>query len=206
MGCGRKLLPYSCRGYAAGRNSDPARPLHPCRPLPEPFPLTPRLALAAALSLGGCASAPPLRADPAAAPFDPLRFFEGRTEGRGTLRILFRSPQPISVQSVGRREPDGSLSVRQTIIQGSKAPRVREWRIRPVSPGRYAGTLGDASGPVTAEISGAALRIRFPMKGGLQAEQWLALQPGGRSAANVLHVRKSGIVVARLDETIRKLD
>jgi hypothetical protein len=110
------------------------------------------------------------------------------------------------VESTGRSEADGSMSVRQTIAQGSKPPRVREWRIRSVSPGRYAGTLTDARGPVTAEKRGNALRIRFTMKGGLEAEQWLALQPGGRSAANVLHVRKFGLVVARLDETIRKLD
>jgi hypothetical protein len=145
-------------------------------------------------------------AAPAPGSFDPIAFFEGRTEGDGTLRILMRRDEAIAVRSIGRRGADGSLSVRQTITQGSKPPRVREWVIREVSPGRYAGTLTDATGPVTAETEGNALTIRFSMKGGLQAEQRLVLQAGGRSVANVLRVRKLGILVARVDETIRKVD
>jgi hypothetical protein len=39
----------------------------------------------------------------------------------------------------------------------------------------------------------------------LQAEQFLALQPGGTVAQNVMIVRKMGVAVARLDETITRL-
>jgi hypothetical protein len=38
------------------------------------------------------------------------------------------------------------------------------------------------------------------------AEQWIYLQPGGRTALNRMRLTKLGITVGRLDETIRKLD
>jgi hypothetical protein len=135
-----------------------------------------------------------------------LRFFEGRTEGAGTLSIVMRSAQTMRVESIGRRESDGSLTLRQTIKEGAKRPRVREWRIRELGQGGYTGTLTDATGPVNARTEGGRLRIRYEMKGGLDVEQWLVPQPGGRSLANEMRVRKFGLVVARVEETIRKLD
>jgi hypothetical protein len=160
------------------------------------------------LSLALLLAAPASAAAPQAsgAGFDVMRFFEGRTEGSGTLRVTLRSAQPIRVQSVGRRERDGSLAVRQTISEGSKPPRVREWRIREIAPGRYAGSLTDATGPVTGELKGGKLRIEYEMKGGFGVEQWLTAQPGGRSLANEMRVRKFGRVVAWVDETIRRVD
>jgi len=41
---------------------------------------------------------------------------------------------------------------------------------------------------------------------GTAIEQWLTLARDGRSAQNRLTARKFGIVVARLDETIRKVE
>ena len=161
----------------------------------------------ALLFLAACVSTPRLQAhDPAATPFPVLRFFEGRTEGRGTLSMAFKSPQPITVESRGRIDSDGTLAVHQSIIEGSKPARTREWRIREVAPGRYSGTLTDADGPVIGEVEGNGLHLSFRMKGGLNAEQWLTLAPGGGSAHNVMIVRKLGVTVAALDETIRKLD
>ena len=42
------------------------------------------------------------------------------------------------------------------------------------------------------------------MKGGLHAQQWLYLQPGGQVARNRMVVTKFGVPVASLDETITK--
>ena len=44
----------------------------------------------------------------------------------------------------------------------------------------------------------------FAMKGGLKAEQWLYLKRGGQVAKNVMVIRKFGIPVARLTETITR--
>ena len=158
------------------------------------------------LLLAAFAPAPPPPGAGATEAFDAIRFFNGRTEGQGVLKVMLRPPTPIRVRSRGRIEPDGTLSVRQTVSQGGKPARTREWRVRELSPGRYAGTLSDASGPVVGEAVGNRLHLRFRMKGGLDAEQWLTLAPSGLSANNVMRVRKFGLTVASLDETIRKLD
>lgn len=156
--------------------------------------------------LSACLSKPALdRTGPEAEPFPVLSFFEGRTEGEGLLRVVLRQPAEVRVRSVGRRLDDGSLLVSQRIQQQGKAPRTREWRIRQVAPGRYAGTLSDADGPVTGEVQRGILALRFPMDG-MRVEQRLALLPGGRAARNVLTVGRFGFTAATLDETIRKLD
>jgi hypothetical protein len=162
--------------------------------------------LTAPLLLAAFAPAPPPPATSPTQPFDAIRFFDGRTEGQGVLKVALRSAATIRVQSRGRIETDGTLSVRQNVSEGDKPVRTREWRIRELSPGRYAGSLSDASGPVVGEAVGNRLHLRFRMKGGLEAEQWLTLAPGGRSARNLMRVRKFGLTVASLDETIRKLE
>jgi hypothetical protein len=159
----------------------------------------------APLFLAAFAPAPPQAASAMEA-FDAIRFFNGKTEGQGVLKVALRSPTTLRVQSRGQIETDGTLSVRQVVSEGDKPARTREWRIRELSPGRYSGTLSDAAGPVAGEATGNRLHLRFRMKGGLDAEQWLTLAPGGRSVNNVMRVRKFGITVASLDETIRKLE
>lgn len=144
-------------------------------------------------------------ADTPAAQFDPIRFFEGRTQGRGALKIIMRAAQPVAVEGLGRVEPDGTLVLSQQVTQGLTAPRTREWRIRQVAPGRYVGSLSDAVGPVTGEAEGRTLTLRFPGKGAA-IEQVLTLADDGRSARNVLTARKMGVRIAVLDETITRLD
>lgn len=157
------------------------------------------------LPAGGLTAAPRAQSQEASQ-FDVIQFFEGRTEGRGVLKVALRSPETIRVESRGRVQPDGTLLLVQEVSRGDRPKRKREWRMREVAPGRYTGTLSDAAGPVTAEAKGNRLHLRFRMKGGLEAEQWLTLAPNGRSAHNLLTVRKFGITVGKLDETIRKLD
>lgn len=162
--------------------------------------------LAAVLLLPACVSTPALGPPDAAAPAFPVeRFFAGRTEGRGVLTVLMSGSRTVTVSSRGRVEA-GSLTVDQTIAEEGRPVRTRSWRLRQVAPGRYAGTLSDAAGPVAGEATGNRLHLRFPMGGGMEAEQWLTLAPDGRSAHNVLRVRRLGLTVAALDETIRKVD
>lgn len=78
--------------------------------------------------------------------------------------------------------------------------------MRSVGSNLYSGTLTDAKGPVTVRTSGSRAIIGYTMKGGLQVRQQLALQSDGRTLLNRLDVQKFGVRVARLNETIRKLD
>jgi hypothetical protein len=151
--------------------------------------------------LGACVPVPRLAAPAPQPRFDPLAFFAGNLEGQATLRIAFRSPVAVRVHSSGRVGPDGALLLDQRVEQAGKPARVRHWRVREVTPGRYAGTLSDADGPVSGETTGNRLHLRFPSNGG-QAEQWLTLAPDGRSADNLLIVRRFGVTIAALTERI----
>lgn len=156
------------------------------------------------LALAAC-TAParhPERARPAPR-FEALAFFAGASRGEGRLKVAFKAPVEIHVASTGRVE-DGTLVLDQRIVEGAKPPRTRRWRIREVAPGRYAGTLSDAAGPVAGVTEGNRLTLRFAMRGGLRATQYLYLQPGGRVALNGMAVTKWGIRIATLEERISR--
>jgi hypothetical protein len=142
---------------------------------------------------------------PATPVFDPSRFFAGATRGDASLKIILRSARAVHVQGHGRVTADGTLILDQRVEQEGKAPRTRRWRIRAVGQGRYAGTLTDATGPVTGEATGNRLHLSYS-NGRIRVDQWLTLSADGRSARNRLVARRFGITLARLDETIRKLD
>lgn len=137
--------------------------------------------------------------------FDPLRFFDGHTEGRGRLHVALRRTSAVQVHGRGSVQGD-TLVLDQTVERAGAAAATRQWRIRRIAPGRYVGTLTDAIGPVTGESSGDTLHLGFRGKHGVRFDQWLRLAPDGGSAQNRLTVRKLGITLARLDETIRRVD
>ena len=155
-----------------------------------------------ALALAGCGAAAP-----AAPPtFDPLIFFTGASRGEGTLKVLTKPSVPISVQSQGRPDGKGGITLDQTIREGSKPARQRRWVIRATSPTTMTGTITDNPGPVTGRLDGNRLLFNYTMKGGLKVEQVMTIQPGGRSLLNRMTIRKFGLPVARVDEVITKVD
>jgi hypothetical protein len=137
------------------------------------------------------------------APLDPIAFFTGETRGIGTLDPIVGRSVPISVESRGTAEA-GGLRLVQRIREGTKPGRVRTWTMRKVAPGRYTGTLTDASGLVELTVSGARAYVRYRTPSGLAISQQLALQPDGRTILNHLEAHRFGIRLAVLDETIRK--
>lgn len=144
---------------------------------------------------------------PAAAgqPIDPLGFFEGRTEGEGTIKVILRQPYTSRTVSHGRFERDGSLTLVQTVSEDGKPPQQRRWNVRRAGPNRFTGTMSEAVGPVIIDRISDRYRFRFKLKDNLSAEQWLTPLPGGRSARNSMAVRKLGVVVARSSGFIRKV-
>lgn len=166
------------------------------------------LLLGAGGVLGGCGSVKPVPELAAAQPpFAVEQFFAGETQGDGTLKILWKQPVAVRVRGTGKVLPDGTLILTQQVQQGDKPARTRQWRIRPTGvPGQYSGMLSDATDLVEGVVEGNQLRLTFPMKDGLRATQYLYMQPGGRTVRNRMTIRKLGLTVATLDETIRKLD
>ena len=159
----------------------------------------------ATLALAGCMQSSILPAD-AGARFDPIAFFSGHTQGKATLRKIFGKPVGVRVDSIGRADGHGGLILDQTIREGQTAARHRRWVFRADGHGSYQGSLTDAAGPVEFVVAGPRALIRYRMKNGLEVEQRLALQRDHHVVINQLIVTKLGLRVARLDETIRKLD
>jgi uncharacterized protein DUF3833 len=135
----------------------------------------------------------------------PMRFFEGRTEGWGVMRVMLK--KPYRTRSIGRGhfERDGSLSLIQRVEDEGQPTRERRWKIRQISPHRFSGTMSEAMGPVTIDEIGGRYRFRFKMKGNLSVEQWLAPIAGGKSARNRLTIRKFGMTVGSGEGVIRKV-
>ncbi len=152
------------------------------------------------------ACVPPARLPPAhdRPIFDPIAFFAGLTEGKGSLKIAFKAAQAIRVHGTGRMEGGSTLVLSQNVESDGKPNEQRQWRITRTAAG-YTGVLSDADGPVRIEVNGARLHLAYRAKaGGFGVEQWLDLAADGRRADNILIFRKFGFRVARLTETIRK--
>ena len=162
------------------------------------------VAAAAVLPLGACVHSDHLTREQARTPrFDPAAFFAGTTEGRGSLKVMFKGRQQTLVTGQGTTTPDGGIVLEQQVRRGGVSTR-RTWRLRRTGPDSYAGTLSDASGAVAGKVTGNCLYLTFAMKGGLRARQWLYLQPGGQTARNRMVVTMLGVPVASLDETITR--
>lgn len=144
-------------------------------------------------------------AAPAHAAFNPVEFFHGRTHGEGTLKVIFRSSETITVDSIGTIESDGTLLLKQAVHEPGKRERIRYWRLRQTRPNGYEGTLTDAAGPVRVDVDGERIRIRYRGKDHLNFDQMLT-PSGPREVSNHMRVSRFGIVVAHYDEVIRKLD
>lgn len=136
---------------------------------------------------------------------DPLSFFEGRTESTATVKVMTK--KPYHSRSIGKGEirKDGALHLVQRVEDEGKAPYERRWVIRQVSPGRFSGTMNEATGPVTVEEMGGGYRFRFKMKGSVSVEQWLTPLPGGKAARSKVTIRKFGMTVGKSEGMVRKL-
>lgn len=166
--------------------------------------------LVSALLAAAPAIAPAAITAPAAtiAPgFRPDLFFAGRTRGRGTVTTVTSSrPRVLEVESEGRIEAGGAMVLDQAIRIDGKPSR-RSFRIRQAADGTWQGTMTDAAGPVEASVVGDTLRLSYRMKrAGMRMNQTLTLQPGGRTVLNRARVTMLGVPVARIAETIEKLD
>jgi hypothetical protein len=159
------------------------------------------LAFAAPFLVAAAASATSSASLPQA---DPLRFFEGRTETDGLIKVVFQKPYRGRSIGHGRIEPDGSLTLVQRVLDEGKPPHERRWSVRKIGPGRFTGTMSDATGPVTIEQVGARYRFRFTMDK-LGVDEWLTPMADGKSARITIQVRRFGIVVATTEGTIRKV-
>jgi hypothetical protein len=161
-----------------------------------------------ASGLGGCkpALAPAAFSDGAPG-LRPEVFFAGATNSTGVLEDRSGAPTArFHVAGTGLSLPDGSFGLDQRVSFDDDPTRTRRWVLQRLNAHDYGGTLTDASGPVTGEAYGNLFHLRYAMKTpfGGEMEQWLYLQPDGRTVMNEATVSVFGVVVARLSERITR--
>ena len=139
----------------------------------------------------------------------PEVFFAGKTTSSGVMENSSGAPtRRLHVEGFGQVLPDGSLRLDQNVTFDEDKPVQRTWVMHRLDAHRYTATLTDASGTVEAQAYGDLFHLHYPMKSppGGQMEQWMYLQPDGRTLMNVATVRVLGVVVARLSERITHED
>lgn len=143
----------------------------------------------------------------AAAPsVTPEQFFVGRTEGAGTVSIIMSGRHGVRVRSRGRLEAGNVLILDQVVEEEGKPARSRTWRLRRTAGNRFSGTITDARGAVTGEVTSNVFHLTYRTTDGVSVEQWITIQPGGRVARNRMVLKKLGFKVASVEETIRKVE
>ena len=114
----------------------------------------------------------------------PETFFVGATHAFSVQENPSGAPAKVShVDGQGASQPDGSFRLDQTVRFDGQRAQHRTWLMRSVGEHAYRASLTDASGEIVGEAHGNLFHLRHPLKGVARMEQWLYLQPDGRTAA-----------------------
>lgn len=133
------------------------------------------------------------------------RFFVGRTEGAGTVQVIMSGRHAVHDRATGRMQ-GATLVLDQVVQEEGKPARRRLWRLTRGRGNAVTGTISDARGPVAGELSGNTLHLRYRLAEGPSVEQWITLQPGGRTARNRMTFHRFGMNVATVESTVRRID
>lgn len=134
------------------------------------------------------------------------QFFIGTTHGSGTVQMIMSGKHTMRDRSHGRMDAKGALLLDQVVEEEGKPARRRSWRLVRSGGNLITGTISDARGQVKGEMTGNSLHLRYRMADGPTVEQWITLQPGGRTARNRMVFHRFGFKVATVDSVIRKVD
>jgi hypothetical protein len=136
----------------------------------------------------------------------PEHFFVGRTESRGTVSIALSGRHTVRDRSSGRIERGNILVLEQHVEEQGKPARSRTWRLVRAADNRITGTISDARGPVTGEVRGNVIHLRYQSAEGPGVEQWITMDPNGRVARNRMVFRRIGMTLATVESVIRRVD
>jgi hypothetical protein len=137
---------------------------------------------------------------------DMLAFFTGKTHAENVMKIVLKKPARLVVDSIGGKGDRGDFVLIDTVKEEGKPERTRKWVMKQVSPGRFTGSLSDATGPVDVTVDGDEALMLYTMKGGLKVRQEMKLLPDGKTLSNEVVVKKFGLKFASVEGRIRKLD
>jgi Protein of unknown function (DUF3833) len=163
--------------------------------------------IAPALLLSACVKPLPESGWAADAPImRPEQFFAGVSRGNGVIQTPGGTPaRRIMVESNGATLPDGSFRLDQKITDDRGKVSNRFWIMKQTGPSSYTSSLSDAAGAVTGDVRGNLFHLKYRFKKPfVTMEQWLWLQPDGRTVINVGRVSMPGRTIARLSEIIAR--
>jgi hypothetical protein len=146
-----------------------------------------------------------LLAQVSAAP-GPEHFFVGRTASSGSASVFMSGSHTVRDRSRGRIEHGNVLILEQDVEEEGKPARHRTWRLVRGAGNRITGTISDARGPVTGDVAGNVIHLRYQSAEGPGVEQWITLRPGGRTAINRMVFRRFGVTVATVESVIWRVD
>jgi hypothetical protein len=161
--------------------------------------------IAPLLLLCGCVKPLPVLQWSADAPImRPEEFFAGVSRGNGVIQTPGGTPsRRIMVESNGGTLPDGSFRLDQKITDDRGKVSNRFWIMRRTGPNSYTSSLSDAAGAVTGDVRGNLFHLKYLYKKPfVTMEQWLWLQPDGKTVMNVGRVSMPSRTIARLSEII----
>ena len=133
------------------------------------------------------------------------QFFIGRTQGEGTVNMMMSRAHAVRDRSLGRLDRSGALILDQVVEEEGKPARRRLWRLQRSGATGVTGTISDARGPVSGQLRGNVLTLRYRAAEGPSVEQTITLDAGGRSATNRMVFRRFGLRVATVQSVIRRV-
>lgn len=136
----------------------------------------------------------------------PEQFFVGHTEGEGRVSVIFSGSHAVHAHSRGWIEAGGTFVLEQVVEEEGKAARRFTWRLVRSGANGLTGSLTGAAGPVTGDVTGNSLHLSYRSIEGPYVEQWITLNPGGRTAHNRMTFRRFGVGLANVEEVIRRVD
>lgn len=135
----------------------------------------------------------------------PEHFFVGRTASSGNASVFMSGRHTVRDRSRGRIENGNVLILEQEVEEEGKPVRHRTWRLTR-SGNRITGSISDARGPVTGDVNGNVIHLRYQSREGPGVEQWITIQPSRRTAVNRMIFRRLGVSVATVDSVIWRVD
>lgn len=134
-------------------------------------------------------------------------FFAGYTQGKATLELLTGRRLSLHVAGHGYIQADGSFRLDQVVTDEDGVVERRTWRLVKRGQRIYTGRLSDAEGSITAEVDGNRLHLRYRVRQpAVYMEQYLYLQPDGRTVLNLATITVIGQPWARLTEEITRVE
>jgi hypothetical protein len=166
--------------------------------------------LFAVFSLGGCASLQPQDFAGSKTRFILDRYFLGHTRSWGVFEDRGAAPKRWFIaDSIGKRQPDGTLVLTQHFVFSDGKKQLRIWRIRRIDENHWDATANDMIGVAHGVGYGNTLHweytIRVDAKNPLSdvhIRQWIYQPEGTDTVMTRLVITKLGLPLFQVTESI----